>query len=143
MGLHDGLFWFVSLTTLSSGGLGFLLKLPNFYHPETYLVYSPKGVLAPGTGETPFEQLATFVFGITYVAPIFGLAYARWFTKEASAMRAACIVPFLYHATNIYGVLVTFRHALSPEVSLSTAVGVHAFYAGLFAALAWTATNKK
>ncbi len=39
MGLvYRCLFWFVVLTTISSGGIGFLMKTKDFYRPDVYLI---------------------------------------------------------------------------------------------------------
>jgi hypothetical protein len=73
----------VCLTTASSGscwsprsrvvGLGFLLKMESIYRPDAYLL-GTADALSPGTGRTPFEELATFVFGLVYVVPLLGMA---------------------------------------------------------------------
>ena len=68
---YRALFWFVVLTSAMSGVLMFLVKLPSMYRPDTYLI-GPKQALAPGTGTTPFEVLATFVFGLVYTIPLPG-----------------------------------------------------------------------
>jgi hypothetical protein len=129
------LFWFVFLTTLASGGLGFLLRLPSFYHPDAYLVVDSSGALSPGTGSTPFEQVATFVFGVVYVAPLVGMLFAR-FEGSAAAMRAALTTPFVYHAASVIGVLWVFPHGLNPRMaSLGAAASMHVVYAVLFAVL--------
>ena len=134
--LYRGLFWFVMLTTLSSGLLGFLLKLPAVYRPDAYLVAG-----APGTGASPFEVLASYVFGLTYVCPLVGLAYAHA-QGSAAAKRAACMAPLAYHAASVFGVLRVFPHALNPAVApLPTAAGMHAVYVVLLALLAWSAED--
>ena len=135
---YTALFYFTTLTTLLSGGLGFLLKLPAFYKPDAYLV-GPRGALAPGTGETPFEILSTYVFGVMYVGPLVGMAYAHA-EGSGAAKRAACLMPLVYHAASVLGVLRVFPTALNPAVApLPAAAGMHAVYAGLFAALFWAA----
>ncbi len=137
--LYTTLFYFTAGTTLLSGGLGFLLKLPAFYRPDAYLV-GPHTALAPGTGETPFEMLSTYVFGIVYCGPLVGMAYAH-LEGSAAAKRAACLMPLVYHAASAVGLL-RFKAALNPAVApLPTAVGMHVVYAGLFAALFYAATD--
>ena len=137
--LYNALFYFTTGTTLLSGGLGFLLKLPSFYKPDAYLV-GPSSALAPGTGTTPFEELATFVFGTIYVGPLVGMAFAHLEGSQA-AKRAACLMPLVYHAASVVGVL-RFRAALNPAVApLPAAAAMHAVYAGLFAALFYAATD--
>ena len=133
---YAALYWFVIATTLMSGALGFLLKLPNFYFPHVYLVTTgPSGALSAGTGLTPFEVLATYTFGILYVAPLVGMVYA-FFEGSAAAKRAACLMPFVYHAASVWGVLEVFPAALNPAVAtLASAAGMHAFYAVLLAVL--------
>ena len=138
--LYTALYYFTTGTTLLSGGLGFLLKLPAFYKPDAYLV-GPRDALAPGTGETPFEQLSTFVFGVMYVGPLVGMAYAH-LEGSAAAKRAACLMPLVYHTASVLGVLRVFPAALNPAVApLPTAAAMHVVYAGLFAALFYAATN--
>ena len=138
--LYTALFYFTTGTTLLSGGLGFLLKLPAFYKPDAYLI-GPVGALVPGTGETPFEKLSTFVFGTMYVGPLVGMVYAH-FEGSAAAKRAACLMPLVYHAASVLGVLRVFPSALNPAIApLPAAAGMHAVYAGLFAALFFAATD--
>lgn len=138
---YAALYWFVIVTTLMSGALGFLLKLPNFYFPDVYLITGPSGALAAGTGSTPFEVLATYTFGILYVAPLVGMTYA-FLEGTAAAKRAACLMPFGYHVASVWGVLVVFPNALNPAVAtLASAAGMHAFYAFLLAALVVFATD--
>jgi hypothetical protein len=72
--LYTSLFWIISVTTCMSGGLGFLLKIPNFYHPDVYLVGHE---MRPGTGTTAFEEVATLVFGLIYVGPLVGMLFAH------------------------------------------------------------------
>ena len=132
--LYTYLYFFTTLTTLLSGLLGFGLKLPQFYHPDAYLV-GPQNALIIGTGETPFEVLATFVVSVVYVGPLVGMAYAH-FEGSAAAKRAACLMPLVYHAASVYGVLRVFPHALNPVVApLASAAIMHAVYALLFLAL--------
>ena len=138
--LYTCLFAFTTATTLLSGGLGFLLKLPAFYRPDAYLI-GARGALAAGTGETPFEVLATFVFGTMYVGPLVGMVYAH-VEGSAAAKRAACLMPLIYHAASVVGVLRVFPAALNPAVApLTSAAAMHAVYAGLFAALFYAATD--
>jgi hypothetical protein len=138
--LYTALFYFTTGTTLLSGGLGFLLKLPAFYKPDAYLI-GPRDALAPGTGETPFEQLSTYVFSIVYLGPLVGMAYAH-LEGSAAAKRAACLMPLVYHAASVLGVLRVFPAALNPAVApLPAAAAMHAVYAGLFGALFYAATD--
>ena len=132
--LYAVLFYFTTITTLLSGGLGFLLKLPAFYKPDAYLL-GPRNALVVAKGDTPFEELATFVFGTIYVGPLVGMMYAH-FEGSAAAKRAACLMPLVYHAASVLGVLSIFPAALNPAVApLAAAAGMHAVYAGLFAGL--------
>ena len=138
--LYTSLFYFTTGTTLLSGGLGFLLKLPAFYKPDAYLL-GPRGALAPGTGGTPFEELATFVFGTIYCGPIVGMVYAH-FEGSAAAKRAACLMPLVYHAVSVLGVLRVFPAALNPAVApLPAAAAMHGVYALLFSALFYAAAD--
>ena len=138
--LYTGLFYFTTTPTLLSGELGFLLKLPAFYKPAAYLL-GPRSALAPGDGTTPFEELSTFVFGTIYVGPLVGMVYAH-LEGSAAAKRAACLMPLVYHIASVFGVLRVFPAALNPAVApLPAAAGMHAVYAGLFAALFYAATD--
>ena len=120
-----------------SGGLGFLFKVPAFYRPDAYLI---NGI--PATGTTPFETLSTYVFGVIYCGPIVGMVFAH-FEGSAAAKRAAALMPFIYHAASVFGVLYVFPHALNPAVApLNAAAGMHAFYALLFAALFYSAKDE-
>ena len=134
--LYTILFWGTTITTMMSGGLGFLLKIPAFYRPDAYIV---NGV--PGTGLTPFEVAATYVFGIIYCGPIVGMVYAH-LEGSAAAKRAAALMPLIYHAASVLGVLHVFPHALNPVVApLNAAAGMHIVYALLFAALFYSAKD--
>jgi hypothetical protein len=134
--LYTRLYWFCTITTLMSGGLGFLLKVPGVYRPDAYVVIGYDGIAAPGTGTTPFEICATYVFAIMYLAPLLGMAYAH-VEGSIAAKRAACIVPLAYHLASTVGVIYVFPHALNPDVApLGSAAGMHVFYAFLFA-LIW------
>ena len=182
--IYTALFYFTTGTTLLSGGLGFLMKLPvrfarlaaaraggaprparfqcarlkraptapppsrtnprqqAFYKPDAYLI-GPRGSLAPGRGDTPFEELSTFVFGTMYVGPLVGMAYAH-LEGSTAAKRAACLMPLVYHVASVVGVLRVFPAALNPAVaSLPAAAAMHAVYAGLFAALFFAAADAK
>ena len=131
------LFWFVSVTTCISG-MGFLFRIPKLYHPEVYMVNE-----LPGTGETDFEKVATFVFASVYLAPIAGVLYAGLLEGDShAAMRAASISPMVYHAMSVVGVYFVFGQNLNPEVaSIHAAAGMHIVYAILFGLLYWTATG--
>jgi undecaprenyl pyrophosphate phosphatase UppP len=131
------LFWFVTLTTCMSG-FGFLFRIPKLYHPEAYMVDG-----LPGTGETGFEKVATFVFANVYLAPIAGVIYAFFFEGDSDAsMRSACIAPMMYHVMSVVGVYFVFGEYLNPEVaSIHTAASMHFVYAVLFGLLYWTATG--
>ncbi len=120
-----------------SGGLGFLLKVPGFYRPDAYMIVAGSdGIAAPGTGDTPFEVCATYVFAIVYLGPLFGMAYAHHVEGSKAAKRASIIMPLVYHLASTAGVLWVFPHALNPQVaSLSSAAGIHVFYAAIFALL--------
>ena len=132
--VYNGLFWFVFVTTLMSGGLGFLLKVPNFYFPNVYLI-GPKEELTVGTGTTPFEILASYVFGIVYVGPLVGMLFA-FYEGSAAALRASLLMPLVYHTASIFGVLWVFPHAMNPAMTtLASAAGMHAFYAVLLCIL--------
>ena len=134
--LYTILFYMIIITTAMSGGLGFLLKLPQFYRPDAYLIGSD---LAVGAGDTPFERCATFVFGLIYVLPLAGMLYAH-LEGSGAARRAAALMPLLYHAASVVGVLAVFPDALNPAVApRPAAAGMHAFYALLCAALFWSA----
>jgi hypothetical protein len=137
--IHNGLYWFLTITTAMSGGLGFLCKLDGFYHPDAYLVYNDRGQLTPGRGTTPFEVCATYVIAVAYLAPLVGMTYAKWWTTSSStaaaaaAARSAGLFPFVYHAAMIPGVLYIFPHALNPsKASLPAAAAMHVVYAALF-----------
>ncbi|GKZ00825.1 hypothetical protein MPSEU_001034200 [Mayamaea pseudoterrestris] len=134
------LFWFLSVTSLISGICGFLLKLPKFYFPECYMV---NGV--PGTGDTDFEKIATFVFACVYIAPIGGLVYAYFAHGAVSeAMMSASIAPLLYHAMSFFGIYFVFGRYLNPEfTSMHGAAAVHAVYAILFGVLFWAASSNE
>lgn len=135
--LYTTLFWFITVTTAISGGLGFLLKLPGFYKPDAYLING-----RPATGTTPFEQTATFVFALVYLTPLVGMAYAH-VEGSAGARRAAALVPLAYHAASVFGVLFVFPHDLNPAVApLAFAAAIHAAYAGLCGALFWAAGRR-
>jgi hypothetical protein len=131
------LFWFVTLTTCMSG-FGFLFKISKLYHPEAYLVNGE-----PGTGETDFEKIATFVFACVYLAPIAGVVYAYFFESESdAAMRSACLAPMMYHIMSTLGVYFVFGVYLNPQLaSIHSAAAMHIVYAMLFALLYWTATD--
>jgi hypothetical protein len=136
--LYASLFYFIVVTTFLSGALGFLLKLPAFYRPDAYLIGAD---LAVGRGDTPFEILATYVFGLIYVLPLFGMVYAHA-SGSAVAIRAAAMMPLLYHVASVFGVLSVFPRALNPIVApLSMAAGSHAFYAALCGLLMWAAED--
>jgi hypothetical protein len=139
--MYTRLYWFCAITTLMSGGLGFLLKVPGIYRPDAYLVVTASSdggrdaLLVPGTGTTPFEACATYVFAIVYLGPLFGMAYAH-LQGTMAAKRAAIMMPLVYHVTSTIGVICVFPHALNPAVApIGSAAGMHAFYALLFAAL--------
>ena len=119
-------------------GFGFLFKIPGLYHPNVYIVGDQ-----PGTGETGFEKIATFVFGCVYLAPIAGVVYAFFQSDDyAAAMRAACISPMLYHALSFVGVYFVFGHYLNPAMTtIHSAAAMHGVYAILFAILFWTTPN--
>ena len=138
--LYNSLYYFTTATTLLSGGLGFLLKIPAFYRPDAYLIGSE---LSIGTGKTPFEVLATYVFGIIYVGPLIGMTYAH-IEGSAAAKRAAALMPFIYHSASIMGVLKIFPQALNPAVApLTSAAGMHVVYAILFGLLIWSAEDSE
>jgi len=137
---YAALFWFTTITTATSGGLGFLLRVPGFYFPSAYLL-GPADALAVGTGSTPFEGLCAFVFGIVYVGPLVGMAYAH-LEGSAAAKRAAALMPLVYHVASVAGVLLVFPAALNPAVApLANAAGMHGLYAVLFAMLFWVAAD--
>jgi hypothetical protein len=131
------LFWVVTVTTCMSG-VGFLFRIPKLYHPDAYMIDG-----LPGTGETGFEKLATFVFASVYLAPIAGVMYAYFFEGDShAAMRSACISPMMYHAMSVVGVYFVFGEHLNPEVASNhTAAAMHIVYAILFGILYWTATG--
>jgi hypothetical protein len=62
---------------MMSGGLGFLLKIPGLYRPDVYVIIGQDGIITPGTGGTPFEICATYVFAIIYLGPLVGMVYAH------------------------------------------------------------------
>lgn len=138
--LYTVLFYFLTLTTALSGGLGLLLKWAAIYRPDAYYV-GAAGSQRVGTGSTPFEVLATFVFGLIYVLPLLGMVYAHW-QGSAAAKRAAGLTPLAYHAASVYGVYIVFPDALNPAVApLPAAAAQHAVYAVLFALLLWAAED--
>ena len=135
--LYTALFWALSAASLSSGLLGFGLKLPGFYRPDAYLI-GPRG--SAGDGTTPFERCATFVFAVVYVGPLVGMGYAH-VEGSRSARRAAAFMPLVYHAASVYGVLCAFPDALNPAVApLWPAAAMHGVTAALFA-LMWYAAE--
>ncbi len=107
---YNFLFWFLTLGTCTSGSF-FIFKWPGLYRPDAYIVNGK-----PGTGETDFEQIATFVFGLVYLTPIVGFIYAH-VEGSKSARRAAAIAPMLYHFGSTYGVLCVFGAYLNPLVA--------------------------
>ncbi len=138
--LYTLLFYFTTFTTLISGFLGFGLKLPQLYRPDAYFI-GARDALVAGTGETPFEVLATFVFFTIYVGPLVGMAYAH-FEGSAAAKRAACLMPLFYHASSVIGILRFFPSAINPAVAqLHSAAAMHAVYAVIFAVLFWAAKD--
>ncbi|KAL3822782.1 hypothetical protein ACHAXA_005947 [Cyclostephanos tholiformis] len=140
--LYARLYWFCTITTLMSGGLGFLLKVPGIYRPDAYIIVAIGSdgreedvVAAPGTGTTPFEICATYVFAIVYLGPLLGMTYAH-VRGGMDAKRAAIMMPLVYHLASTVGVVYVFPHALNPDVApIGSAAGMHAFYAVLFALL--------
>lgn len=142
--LYTSLFWFVTMTSLLSGFFGFLCKIPFLYYPQVYLI----GDIAnqrPGNGSTPFERLATFVFGLIYVLPMLGMFYAH-FHKGSTAItkRAALIMPWAYHIASTYGIFFVFPDALNQDfTSLGNAAMQHAFYAVLFSILFMACEDSK
>ena len=141
--LYHVLFWFYTITAIIIGGLGFLLKIPGLYRPDVYMIIGHDGMLAPGTGGTPFEFWATNVFAIVYLGPLVGMVYAR-IEGSKVAKRTSIIMPLVYHISSIMGVLFVFPHALNPHVaSVTMAAGMHVFYAALFALLWYSADDSK
>ena len=139
--LYTVLFHLIVSTTLMSGGLGFLAKLRGVYTPDAYLV-GPAAALQVGTGSTPFERCATFVFGLMYVLPLAGMVFAH-VQGSGAARRAAALTPLLYHAASVVGVLYVFPDALNPAVApLSSAAAMHGVYALLCGALFWAAGDE-
>ena len=133
--ISTALFWFVTITTCISG-LGFLFRIPGIYTPDAYLVNGK-----PGTGNTDFEILATYVFAIVYLAPIAGLVHAH-FEGTASARRSAAVAPMIYHVASTFGVLYIFGRSMNPAVApQSTAAGMHVVYSALFMWLYYLASN--
>ena len=59
----------------------------------------------PGDGSTPFEHVATFVFGLIYVLPLVGMLYAH-FEGSVAAKRAAVLTPLLYHAASVLSIYI-------------------------------------
>jgi heme A synthase len=129
---------------MMSGGLGFLLKIPGIYRPDAYMISTGyDGIIAPGTGGTPFEICATYVFAIIYLGPLVGMVYAH-IEGSKVAKRASIMMPLVYHISSTMGVLFVFPHALNPHVaSLTMAAGMHVFYAVLFALLWYSADDSK
>jgi hypothetical protein len=132
--IHNGLYWLLTVTTAMSGGLGFLFKLDGFYNPDAYLVYNAQGQLRPGDGSTPFEVCATYVIAVTYLGPLVGMAYAKyWQAGSPAAQQAAAIFPLVYHAAMVPGVFYVFPHALNPvKAPRTAAAAMHVVYAALF-----------
>jgi hypothetical protein len=128
---------------MMSGGLGFLLKISGIYRPDAYMIIGYDGIIAPGTGDTPFEICATYVFAIVYLGPLVGMVYAQ-IEGSKVAKRASIMMPLVYHIASTVGVLYVFPHALNPHVaSLSMAAGMHVVYAALFALLWYYADDSK
>jgi hypothetical protein len=132
--IHNGLYWLLTVTTAMSGGLGFLCKLNGFYNPDAYLIYNAQGLLRPGDGSTPFEVCATYVIAVTYLGPLVGMTYAKyWHARSPAAQQAAAIFPLVYHAAMVPGVFYVFPHALNPvKAPLGAAAAMHIVYAALF-----------
>ena len=127
------LCWFLIVTTCMSG-FGFLFKIPGLYHPDAYIVNDE-----PGTGNTGFEKIATYVFACVYLTPIAGVIHA-FFSDSNPAMRSASISPMLYHIMSFFGVYFVFGQYLNPAMaSIHTAAAMHGVYAILFGLLYWTA----
>ncbi|CAJ1397708.1 unnamed protein product [Effrenium voratum] len=125
---YPALFYFLTATTLMSGVGGFLLKLKDFYRPDAYIVEGK-----PGTGTTPFEIIATYVFGLVYVVPQLGCIHAHFVERTRSARRSACVAPMAYHFMSVYGVLCVFEDGLNPIVApKSAAAGMHLVFGLLF-----------
>jgi hypothetical protein len=132
------LFWFLALTTCVSG-FAFLFKIPGVYRPDAYIVDG-----APGTGQTGFEKVATFVFACVYLAPISGVIHAYFDAEnQNAAMRSASMAPMVYHIMSFLGVYFVFGEYLNPALaSVDSAAAMHGVYAVLFGLLYWTATGE-
>jgi hypothetical protein len=69
------------------------------------------------------------------------MAYAH-LEGSAAAMRAACLMPMVYHAASVLGVVHVFPAALNPTVApLPAAAAMHGLYAGLFSMLFYAAKD--
>ncbi len=101
------LFWLLVITS-SISGLSLLVQRGS-YRPDAYLV---NGV--PGTGQTPFERLAAFVFGLVYLVPILAMVYSYFFERS---VRSTSISPAAYHLISSFGCLFVFPDALNPALA--------------------------
>jgi hypothetical protein len=150
------LCWFLIVTT-SMSGFGFLFKIPGLYHPDAYIVNAE-----PGTGNTGFEKIATYVCACVYLTPIANLepgtldsrrlpracvyltpiagVIHAFFSDSNPAMRSASIAPMLYHTMSFFGVYFVFGQYLNPAMaSIHTAAAMHGVDVILFGRLYWTA----
>jgi hypothetical protein len=98
----------------------------------------------PGTGETPFEILATFVFGVVYLMPLCGMVYAHVHGSQG-AKRAASLSGLFYHTASVFGMRFVFTSALNYQSPLMPPppqdLSLHVVYAVLFALLFWSADD--
>ncbi len=96
----------------------------------------------PGTGATPFERLAAFVFGLVYLVPLVGLLHAHFYCD--GNIRSAATVPAAYHLMSSMGCLFVFSDALNPALasSLSSAT-MHFVFFVLFVVLFRIAPSTK
>lgn len=115
-----------------TSGFGLLLQLPSIYRPDAYLVGMDR---QPGTGNTPFERLAAYVFGLVYVCPMAGMLFAHY-SNNRGARRATAVVPLMYHAASSFAALFVFTDALNPMVASPAASAMlHGVFALLFMGL--------
>ena len=110
-------------------GFGLMFQLEAIYRPDVYIVC----LGSPGSGNTPFERLAAFTFGLLYVLPMLAVAGVEFIrgTKK-TARRAVLMTPILYHAISGYGVYFVFYDAINPSVSLLQASGMHIIFSIFF-----------
>ena len=120
-------FILVRFCHLVSVLLRFLFRIPGLYHPDAYIVNG-----APGTGETSLEVIATYVFGLVYLVPIFGVVHAQFVEGTGAARRSAAVAPLLYHTLSVVGIDFVFGLHLNPAMTSMHAAAAIGVYGVLF-----------